>query len=72
MLYKSQNLDSDLEEELNHRKITNRKFLNLGAGPATQAIWLAKCGFQVIGSKLSEAAIKSARNVYASEKNFNL
>ena len=34
-------------------------------------MWLAKRGFQVIGSDLSEAAIKKARNVYASEKNFD-
>jgi SAM-dependent methyltransferase len=80
-LYKSQkveampwydeNLDSDLEEELYRRKITNGKFLDLGTGPATQAIWLAKYGFQVIGSDLSEAAIKRARNVYANEKNID-
>ena len=40
-------------------------------GPAIQAIWLAKRGFQVIGSDLSEAAIKRARNVYASEKDLD-
>jgi methylase of polypeptide subunit release factors len=65
MPWYNENLDSDLEEELDHRKITNGKFLDLGTGPATQAMWLAKCGFNVIGSDLSEAAIKKARNVYA-------
>jgi SAM-dependent methyltransferase len=78
-LYKSQNvetmpwynanLDYDLEEELNRRIITSGKFLDLGTGPATQAIWLAKRGFKVIGSDLSEAAIKRARDIYANEKN---
>jgi methylase of polypeptide subunit release factors len=72
MPWYNENLDSDLEEEeLHHRKITNGKFLDLGTGPATQAIWLAKCGFQVIGSDLYEPAMKRARNVYASEKNFD-
>ena len=37
----------------------------------TQAIWLAKSGFNVIGSDLSEDAINRARNVYANEKNAN-
>lgn len=43
------NLDSDLEEELDRRKITNGMFLDLGTDPATQAIWLAERGFKVIG-----------------------
>jgi 2-polyprenyl-3-methyl-5-hydroxy-6-metoxy-1,4-benzoquinol methylase len=32
-------------------------------------MWLAKRGFQVIGSDLSETVIKRAKNVYANEKN---
>jgi 2-polyprenyl-3-methyl-5-hydroxy-6-metoxy-1,4-benzoquinol methylase len=32
---------------------------------------LAERGFNVVGSDLSEAAIKRARNVYASEKNID-
>jgi cyclopropane fatty-acyl-phospholipid synthase-like methyltransferase len=47
------------------------KNLDLGTGPATQAIWLVKKGFTVIGSDLSEAAINRTRKVYASEKNVN-
>ena len=46
-------------------------FLDLGTGPATQAILLAKRGFNVTASDLSEAAINRARNVYANEKNVN-
>jgi SAM-dependent methyltransferase len=69
MPWYNENLDSDLAQELYRRKITNGKFLDIGTGPATQAIWLAKRGFQVIGSDLSEAAIKRAKNVYANEKN---
>lgn len=64
-------LDSDLEDELAHRKITNGKFLDLGTGPATQAVWLAKRGFNVIGSDLSGTAIKRANSVYANEKNID-
>ena len=71
MPWYNENLDSDLEEELDHREITNCKFLDLGTGPATQAIWLTKRGFNVTGSDLSEAAIKRARTVYANEKNVN-
>jgi SAM-dependent methyltransferase len=68
MPWYNENLDYDLEEELNRREISSGKFLDLGTGPGTQAIRLAKRGFKVIGSDLSEAAIKRARNVYASER----
>src|SRR5438552_9684962 len=82
ILYKSQkietmpwyneNFDSDLENELDERKISKRcKFLDLGTGPATQAVWLAKRGFRVIGSDLSEAAINRARKIYTNEEDVN-
>jgi SAM-dependent methyltransferase len=73
MPWYNENFDSDLENELDERKIINNhhKFLDLGTGPATQAIWLAKRGFNVIGSDLSEAAISRARKIYAKEKNVN-
>ena len=32
-------------------------------------MWLAKRGYKVIGSDLSNAAINRAKNVYANEKN---
>ena len=68
MPWYNENLDSYLEEELHYRKITNGKFLESGYGLVAQAIWLAKRGFNVIGSDLSEDEIKRARNVYANEK----
>src|SRR5918911_2254830 len=76
MPWYNENFDSDLEKELVKRKIINnnnegKKFLDLGTGPATQAVWLAKRGFNVTGSDLSEAAIKRARTVYGNEKNVN-
>lgn len=73
MTWYNENFDSDLEKELDERKIINNhyKFLDWGTGPATQAIWLAKRGFNVTGSDLSEAAINRARKIYAKEKNVN-
>ena len=35
MTWYNEILDSDLEDELARRKITNGKFLDLGTGPAT-------------------------------------
>jgi SAM-dependent methyltransferase len=71
MPWYNENLDYDLEEGLNRRKISSGKFLDLGTGPATQSVLLAKRGFKVIGSDLSESAVNRARNVYADEKNVN-
>jgi SAM-dependent methyltransferase len=76
MPWYNKNFDFDLEKELDERKIidnTNysKTFLDLGTGPATQAIWLAKRGFKVIGSDLSDAAINRAREIYANEENVN-
>jgi methylase of polypeptide subunit release factors len=61
MPWYNENLDSDLEEELERRKIFTGRILDLGTGPATQAIQLSKRGLEVIGSDLSEAAINKAR-----------
>jgi SAM-dependent methyltransferase len=79
MPWYNENFDFDLEKELDERKIINinnnsddsKTFLDLGTGPATQAIWLAKRGFKVIGSDLSDAAINRARKIYANEENVN-
>jgi len=77
MPWYNENFDFDLEKELDKRKIINNnsddsiKFLDLGTGPATQAIWLAKRGFKVTGSDLSDAAINRAREIYANEENVN-
>ncbi len=50
MPWYNENLDSDLEEELERRKISKGRILDLGTGPATQAIQLAKRGLEVTGS----------------------
>jgi ubiquinone/menaquinone biosynthesis C-methylase UbiE len=64
MPWYNENLDSDLQEELERRKISKGRILDLGTGPATQAVQLAKRGLQVTGSDVSEAAINRARKVY--------
>ena len=60
----NENLDLDLEEELERRKISKGRILDLGTGPATQAIQLAKRGLEVTGSDVSEATIRRARELY--------
>jgi SAM-dependent methyltransferase len=69
MPWYNENLDSDLDEELERRKISKGRILDLGTGPATQAIQLAKRGLEVIGSDISEAAINKARELYVNNNN---
>jgi ubiquinone/menaquinone biosynthesis C-methylase UbiE len=64
MPWYNENLDSDLQEELERRKISKGRILDLGTGPATQAMQLAKRGLQVTGSDVSEAAINRAKKFY--------
>jgi ubiquinone/menaquinone biosynthesis C-methylase UbiE len=64
MPWYNKSLDSDLEEELERGKISKGRILDLGTGPATQAIQLAKRGLEVTGSDVSEAAIRRARELY--------
>jgi SAM-dependent methyltransferase len=69
MPWYNENLDSDLDEELERRKISKGRILDLGTWPATQAIQLAKRGLKVTGSDVSEAAIRRARRLYAHDNN---
>jgi ubiquinone/menaquinone biosynthesis C-methylase UbiE len=64
MPWYNENLDSDLEEELERRKISKGRILDLGTDPATQAIQLAKRGLEVTASDVSEAAIRRASELY--------
>jgi ubiquinone/menaquinone biosynthesis C-methylase UbiE len=68
MPWYNKNLDSDLEEELERRKILKGRILDLGTGPATQPTQLTKRGLQVTESDVSEAAINRAREVYVYDK----
>jgi ubiquinone/menaquinone biosynthesis C-methylase UbiE len=47
----------------------NGRFLDLGTGPATQAVQLARKGFTVTGADISKSAIFRAMKVYANEAN---
>ena len=69
MPWYNENLDADLEEELEKRKINQGKFLDLGTGPGTQAIKLHERGLNVTATDLSETAIKKAQSIYNSNNN---
>ena len=58
------NLDEDMREAIESHSLTDGKFLDLGTGPGTQAMQLTKLGFEVVGSDLSDNAIKRARDLY--------
>jgi len=57
----NKDLDKDLQAELDLRNIRNGRFLDLGTGPATQALRLASLGFDVTGTDISENAIQRAK-----------
>ncbi|MBW4519215.1 MAG: class I SAM-dependent methyltransferase [Scytolyngbya sp. HA4215-MV1] len=54
-------LDADLEQALIPLQLLSGKVLDLGTGPGTQAIALAKRGFQVTATDLSATAIQLAQ-----------
>ena len=69
MPWYNENFDTDLEKELDDRKIINYgKFLDLGIGPATQAIWLAKRGLRVIGSDYSKLRLTEVERFMLTKK----
>ena len=64
MPWYNEELDFDLEEKLNAMQLHNGILLDLGTGPGTQAMHLAKKGFDVIGSDISETVIKRNKIIY--------
>lgn len=61
-------LDDDLAEELNKRGIIEGRLLDLGTGPATQALVLHKLGnFEITATDISKNAIERARKKFLSE-----
>ena len=68
MPWYNERLDRDLEEELERRKITTGRILDLGIGPATQAIQLSRRGLKVTGSDVS-AVDQRARKIYTNYNN---
>lgn len=69
MPWYEKNLDADLEYQITSRNITKGKFLDLGTGPGTQAIQLAKLGFETTGADISKNAIDKAKKI-SSDVNF--
>ncbi len=59
----NKDLDKDLKEYLHKINITKGRLLDLGTGPATQAIELSKLGFQVTATDISENAITRAKRM---------
>ncbi len=58
----SPDLDPDLAQALTRLNLSSGTVLDLGTGPGTQAIALAKRGFQVTATDLSDTAVKQAAN----------
>ena len=54
-------LDPDLERALSERKIEPGRALDLGTGPATQALALAERGFEVTATDVAPQAIEQGR-----------
>jgi len=59
----NKNLDPDLQEALNKLRLNGGNFLDIGTGPGTQAVELAKIGFNVTGIDISQTAIEKAKKV---------
>jgi len=55
-------LDRDVEKALAELRIARGPALDIGSGPGTQAIELARLGFKVTGIDVSEAAVEKARS----------
>lgn len=54
-------LDGDFDRALTKHRLRGSRILDLGTGPATQAMDLAKRGFDVLGTDISPSAIKKAK-----------
>jgi 2-polyprenyl-3-methyl-5-hydroxy-6-metoxy-1,4-benzoquinol methylase len=54
-------LDDDLEKALDELGVRSGSMLDLGTGPGTQAMQLARRGFEVTATDISGAAIRLAR-----------
>src|SRR2546425_6419434 len=54
-------LDVDVERALKAHRLRGGLLLDLGTGPATQAMNLAKRGFDVVATDISGSAIKKAK-----------
>jgi len=69
MPWYEKNLDHDLENEIKSNNLDKGRFLDLGTGPGTQAIQLAKRKFEVTATDISQSAIEKAKKL-STEVNF--
>jgi len=69
MPWYEKNLDTDLENEIKSKNLRKGRFLDLGTGPGTQAIQLAKRNFEVTATDISSSAIEKAKKL-SNEINF--
>ncbi|HAG85772.1 MAG TPA: class I SAM-dependent methyltransferase [Cyanobacteria bacterium UBA12227] len=65
------NLDPDLDQALTKLNLHTGTLLDLGTGPGTQAMALAKQGFTVTGTDISDAAINRLKEI-AKEKGLDI
>jgi cyclopropane fatty-acyl-phospholipid synthase-like methyltransferase len=70
MPWYSAGLDEDIKNALVKLKIAKAKILDLGTGPGTQAVALAKMGYQVTATDVSESAIAKALSLANKEDVF--
>jgi len=61
-------LDTDFGQALQQLAITGGGVLDIGCGPGTQSVALAKLGFPVTASDVSESAVASARQLATEER----
>lgn len=54
-------LDRDIEEAFARHRIDTGRILDLGTGPGTQAMQLARRGFDVLATDISPSAIRKAK-----------
>jgi len=60
-------LDADIDRALKEHLPAGGRILDLGTGPATQAIALAKRGYDVVATDIAASAITKARHAAARE-----
>ena len=70
MPWYEESLDADLAEEIKNQRLKGGRFLDLGTGSGTQASQLAKLGFEVVGTDISENAISKAKETSKEVKFF--
>ena len=63
MPWYEKNLDPDVKCHLDRMGLEPGRFLDIGTGPGTQAVWLDRLGFTTTGSDISQNAISKAQRL---------